>query len=89
MSDPALLEKVSSSLVPIAQILDVAGKQFGGVAGIVLGSLSAAARLASDLAASGKDPIEHIERLHAADDSLKTIRSGWRKKIDDLYKDQG
>lgn len=88
MSDPTALEKAATVLVPISEVLNVAGEQLGGVAGIVLRSLSAAARLASDVAASGRDPIEHIERIHKADPSLKEIRDGWKKKIDDLWRKQ-
>lgn len=79
------LSKVSEVLAPVANVLDVAGQHFDGVAGTVFKVLGVAARFAADLAKQGVDPITHIERLHAAEPALKNVKSEWKQKLDELY----
>lgn len=83
MSTP--LDTVASVLGPAASVLDAVGVGVPGVGGTVLRVLAAAARFASDLATRGIDPLEHIERLHAAEPELKTVQSAWRARLDALY----
>ena len=79
------LDAVASVLGPVANVFEAAGVAVPGVGGTVMRVLAAAARFAADLATKGIDPIEHIERIHAADASLKGVKSEWRPRLDELY----
>ena len=79
----------TQDLVPWLNMLaDGAGevaKNVPGTAGMVAGIVAAAARFASDLVKQGINPVEHIERIHAADDSLAGIEGAWAQKLREKF----
>lgn len=56
-----------------------------GLPGQALAVVAVALRLASDLALKGTDPIEHLERIHAADPDLQTIEGSWAELLRERF----
>lgn len=68
-----------------AQAAGLIAKQLPGTAGPVAQVIAVALRFASDLARQGVDPIQHIERIHVADDALRGVESEWRERLDKKF----
>lgn len=74
------------SLAPILDAVgkaaDAAGTVLPGPASLVSQVVGAALRFAADLAKGGHDPIERIERLHAAEPLLKNVEDAWARELE-------
>lgn len=56
-----------------------------GTVGVVLQIVSVALRFAVDLVRQGIDPIEHIERIHSADEKLLGVEGSWAQKLREKF----
>jgi len=56
-----------------------------GTPGEVLKAVSVVLRFASDLALKGTNPIEEIERIHAADKDLQDIEGSWAELLRERF----
>jgi len=72
----------------LATLADIAGDlttKIPGTGGLVVGVVAVALRFASDLAKQGIDPAEHLERIHAADESLVGIEGSWAQRLREKF----
>ncbi len=69
----------------LAKIAGDVGTNLPGTAGTVANVIAVALRFAADLTDQGIDPIEHIERIHAADSALTDVESGWAERLREKF----
>jgi len=78
-------EELIRSLDIVASVSDGVARGLPGVGGILSAVTAAAARFASDLVKQGLDPVQHIERIHAADESLARIEESWASALREKF----
>lgn len=70
----------------LAEIADNFSTKIPGTGGLVVGVVAVTLRFAADLAKQGIDPAEHLERVHAADESLAGIEGTWAQKLREKFR---
>lgn len=73
--------KVGDVLAIVAEAAAAVGPVVPEPAETILRFAAAAARLGADIAHSGLDPVEHIEKIHAAEPLLAGVDSAWRDAL--------
>lgn len=78
------LSDLTPWLIKASQVADDFSR-IPGTGGVVAGVIAVTLRFAADLAEQGIDPIEHIERIHAADASLLGVEGSWAQKLREKF----